>query len=298
MQESALERQGAAKDGNDKDSMVKPCDDNNLNEMGEKVQTPEDLNCIEEQMMDTSLRKSLKRSLLSIENKDKGDKVLIVQNAGTSSELGHPAQREQSSEELVEDVTPPMVHVKRFQDHTYTCEGEQLIQGDDDQNKTQNVKNDYPLPPNVIRVEHKEENNPQVDNSDGAGLPIQSLQRDSLDHGIMEVAVAESQPSYIEDVDVEACVSCDALCASQEEERESNVSKENIISFLNETFRQRNVQIKDHFPDIKAFITAAKQMVQRNSTEISEPQLQRLRKPLTKAKKRNAGRSRLSALES
>ena len=112
-----------------------------------------------------------------------------------------------------------MVHVKRVQDHTYTCEGEQLTQGDDDQNKTQNVKNDYPLPSNVIRVEHEEENNPQVDNSDGAGLPIQSLQRDYLDHGKMEVAVAESQPSYIEDVDVEACISCDALCASQEEER-------------------------------------------------------------------------------
>ena len=94
--------------------------------------------------------------------------------------------------------------------------------------------------------------------------------------------MAESQPSYIEDVDVEACVSCDAMCASQEEERESNVSKENII---NETFRQRNVQIKDHFPDIKAFITTAKQVVQRNSAEISEPQFQRLRKALTKAKK-------------
>ena len=54
----------------------------------------------------------------------------------------------------------------------------------------QNVKNVCPLPPNVILVEHKEENKPQVDNSDGTGLPIQSLQRDSLDHGIMEVAVA------------------------------------------------------------------------------------------------------------
>jgi len=54
----------------------------------------------------------------------------------------------------------------------------------------------------------------------------------------------------------------EALSASQEEDEHSEVIKGNIVRFLKETFRQRNVRIKDHFPNILAIISAAKLLLQ------------------------------------
>ena len=68
--------------------------------------------------------------------------------------------------------------------------------------------------------------------------------------------------------------------------KQTTISKEDIVLFLSGTSRQRNVQIRDHFPDIRAFIVTAKQMLQRNDfAELSEPQFQCLRKAVAKANK-------------
>ena len=62
------------------------------------------------------------------------------------------------------------------------------------------------------------------------------------------------------------------------------VSQEDVIQFLDETFRKRHVKIKDFSPDLHAFLKTAKDMV-HEPQKMSEPQFQRLRKCTTKAGK-------------
>ena len=75
----------------------------------------------------------------------------------------------------------------------------------------------------------------------------------------------------------------EALNAPQDEEEHSEVVKENIISYLKETFRQCNVRIRDHFPNIQPFIVAAKPLLRGKVPK--EPEFQRLRKVVTKVNK-------------
>ena len=71
---------------------------------------------------------------------------------------------------------------------------------------------------------------------------------------------------------------------SQSSSDHLQISPQVIVSFLNETFRQRNVIIHQHFPDLLSFTRTAKCII-RNSKdfEITKPQIHRLRKFITKA---------------
>ena len=75
----------------------------------------------------------------------------------------------------------------------------------------------------------------------------QAAEAQSTDHDEPDL-MADDLPSPLRE----------ALSASQEEDEHSEVAKGNIVRFLKETFRQRNVRIKDHVPNILAFISAAK----------------------------------------
>jgi len=59
-----------------------------------------------------------------------------------------------------------------------------------------------------------------------------------------------------------------------------------VLSFHNETYRQRNVIIIDHFPDLAPFIQTAKLVRKKNSEEFNrtKSQFHRLNKIITKAK--------------
>jgi len=71
---------------------------------------------------------------------------------------------------------------------------------------------------------------------------------------------------------------------SQSSSDHLQISPQVIVSFLNETFRQRNVIIHQHFPDLLSFMQTAKCII-RNSKDfgITKPQIHRLRKFITKA---------------
>ena len=68
------------------------------------------------------------------------------------------------------------------------------------------------------------------------------------------------------------------------------VSQENVIKFLDDTFRKRYVKIKNYFPNLHDFIKTARSMIRGPSqVNMSDPQFQRLRKRVTRAGKQVQG---------
>ena len=64
------------------------------------------------------------------------------------------------------------------------------------------------------------------------------------------------------------------------------VSQENVIKFLDDTFRKRHVKIKDYFPNLRNFLTTARSMIREPyQVNMSDPQFQWLRKCVTRAGK-------------
>ena len=79
-----------------------------------------------------------------------------------------------------------------------------------------------------------------------------------------------------------------ALCSQEDEGGNDTtlVSQENVIKFLDDTFRKRHVKIKDYFPNLHNFIQTARSMIREPyQVNMSDPQFQRLRKCVTRAGK-------------
>ena len=77
--------------------------------------------------------------------------------------------------------------------------------------------------------------------------------------------------------------------SSQEDEGGNDttlVSQENVIKFLDDTFRKRYVKIKDYFPNLHDFMKTARSMIRDPyQVNMSDPQFQRLRKCVTRVGK-------------
>ena len=72
----------------------------------------------------------------------------------------------------------------------------------------------------------------------------------------------------------------------QEPEGVPTVPPQEILKFLQHTFRKRHVQIQDSFQDMHSFITSAKRLLlQSEQFGMTEPQMFRLRKWVLKARK-------------
>ena len=72
---------------------------------------------------------------------------------------------------------------------------------------------------------------------------------------------------------------------SQSSSYQSYIAPQLILAFLNETYRHRNVIIKDHFPDLFSFVQAAKDIIRKPAEfKLTKSQFHRLRKVVTKAR--------------
>jgi len=136
----------------------------------------------------------------------------------------------------------------------------------------------------------KKENDLKTDSNDRAELSVECQQEECTGAGIEEESIIQLRSDDDDDTGVVSgrmsSYPSETSGAIHGKGKQTTISKEDIVLFLSGTFRQCNVQIGDHFPDIRAFIVTAKQMLQRNDfAELSEPQFQRLRKAVTKANK-------------
>ena len=150
---------------------------------------------------------------------------------------------EQSGESQPEIMLPAPAHDENKEiaaSRDQTCSSKLITDGD--------INGDV----STLSLEENEDEEPKVD-GDGAGSTEAKLaaEAQSTDHDEPDV-MADDLPSPLRE----------SLSASQEEDEHSEVAKGNIVRFLKETFRQRNVRIKDHFPNILAIISAAKPLLQ------------------------------------
>ena len=223
-QESVPERQGTAQKGADEVHMYSIDNEiinmavNRVNDESANVpvgcvnDTEEESQPAEGMVVDIGLRKPLKRSFLNTGKEDKGSKVLVVQAENSPND----ADSESGAE-----IMPPAhdenkeIAVSRDQ----TCKGKLITDGD--------INGDV----STLPLEEKEDEEPKVD-GDGAGSTEAKLAAEAqpTDHD-EPVVVADDLPSSV----------LEALNVPQEEEEHSEEVKENIVRFLKETFRQRNV---------------------------------------------------------
>ena len=132
----------------------------------------------------------------------------------------------------------------------------------------------------------KKENDLKTDSNDKAELSVECQQEECTGAGIEEESIIQLRSDDAGVVSGRMSSSSETSGTIHGKGKQTTISKEDIVLFLSGTLRQRNVQIRDHLPDIRAIIVTAKQMLQRNDfAELSEPQFQRLRKAVTKANK-------------
>jgi len=246
--------------------------DSNQVETAEGLEPLEGFFSDDDKDMETASRRVLKRPSISNESNCKGSKVLVVQEDGG---LDKPSHTERNGEALGDEL-PPIANVEgdeTMDKNACMHETESLVIEDNSQLETYDGKKGKKTKTDSDKeedssVQCQQEESTTSDTKGGQGTQLQ-VNNTGVVPDEWSSSLSETSGSL------------------QGDNKQNVIEKEEIVRFLNETFRQRKVQIKDYFPDIKVFIATAKHMIQRNddSVELSEPQFQRLRKALTKANK-------------